>query len=70
MRKIVINDAAHAAVLAAGRDGIPVAAGRRKPAGEWEVEVDEEVYEYLCEQARKRALSFSDIILSAAGRMQ
>lgn len=70
MRRIVINGAAHAAILAAGRNGIPVAQGHRATADEWEIEIDEEVYEYLCEQARKRALSFSDIILSAAGRTQ
>lgn len=75
MRKIVVTAAAHAAIMAQALPGRSVQPGRRKPmvAGceeEWEVEVDEEVFERLSELSREKALSFSDVILSHAGGLQ
>lgn len=75
MRKIVVTAAAHAAIAATALPGRPVLPGRRKPGvpgceEEWEVEVDEEVFERLSELSREKALSFSDVILSLTGGLQ
>lgn len=70
MRRILINPAAMAAIQAASVNGIPVASGTQQPNGGYEIEVDEEVFEKLSDESRKRGLEFSDLILEAAQGVQ
>ena len=63
MRKITINSAARTFILAHDRQPSvppPIQAG----PDSWEVEVSEEVFQYLQETAEKSDLSISDVILS------